>query len=165
MKINPVLYLELFYTLELPREILVYFSHGHSAKTQTSLRIKQSFWSLCPIVNANLDHKLLSELPSKYERFRHTGWSIKESWDVSGVDLFIYFFTFNLFYFILFNFFLLECLWSAKMLRIEGQLAFTKPHLLRQFIFHQEPVLDQTMTTLLQNTIGRKFLDFNCILF
>ena len=32
------------------------------------------------------------------------------------------------------------------MLRIEGQLAFTKPHLFGQFIFHQEPVLDQTMT-------------------
>ena len=45
-------------------------------------------------------------------------------------------------------FFSLECLWSAKMLRIEGQLAFTKPHLFGQFIFHQEPVLDQTMTNL-----------------
>ena len=42
------------------------------------------------------------------------------------------------------------------MLRIEGQLAFTKPHL---------PVLDQTMTNLQQNTIGLKFLDFNRILF
>ena len=59
---------------------------------------------------------------------------------------FIYLF---LFYFI----FLLECLWSAKMLRIEGQLAFTKPHLFGQFIFHQEPVLDQTTTSLQQNTI------------
>ena len=47
------------------------------------------------------------------------------------------------------------------MLGIEGQLAFTKPHLLGQFIFHQEPVLDQTMTNLQQNTIGLKFLDFN----
>ena len=35
------------------------------------------------------------------------------------INLFIYFY----FYFI---YFLLECLWSAKMLRIEGQLAFTK---------------------------------------
>ena len=42
-------------------------------------------------------------------------------------------------------FFLLGCLWSAKMLRIEGQLAFTKPHLFGQFIFHQDPALDQTM--------------------
>ena len=70
-----------------------------------------------------------------------------------------------LIYFILFNSFLLECLCSAKMLRIEGQLAFTKPHLFGQFIFHQEPVLDQIMTTLQQNTIGLKFLDFNRILF
>ena len=62
-------------------------------------------------------------------------------------------------------FFLLECLWSAKMLRIDGQLAFTKPHLFGQFIFLQEPVLDQTMTNLQQNTIGLKFLDFNRILF
>ena len=51
------------------------------------------------------------------------------------------------------------------MLRIEGQLAFTKPQLFGQFIFHQEPVLDQTMTTLQQNTIGLKILDFNRILF
>ena len=51
------------------------------------------------------------------------------------------------------------------MLRIEGQLAFTKLHLFGQFIFHQEPVLDQTMTNLQQNTIGLKFLDFNRILF
>ena len=108
-----------------------------------------------------------SELPSKYERFRHTGWSIKESWDESGVYLFI-FLLFNiliLIYFILFNSFLLESLWSAKMLRIEGQLAFTKPHLFGLFIFHQEPMLDQTMTNLQQNTIGLKFLDFNRILF
>ena len=72
---------------------------------------------------------------SKYERFKHTGWSIKESWDVSGVNLFIYFF---IVFFYLF-FFLLECLWSAKILRIEGQLVFTKPHLFGQLIFHQEP--------------------------
>ena len=51
------------------------------------------------------------------------------------------------------------------MLRIEGQLAFTKPHLFGQFIFHQEPVLDQTMTNLQKNTIRQKFLDFNRILF
>ena len=70
------------------------------------------------------------------------------------------------FYFILFNsFFLLECLWSAKILSIESQLGSTKPHLLGQFIFHQEPVLDQTMTNLQQNTIGLKFLDFNRICF
>ena len=68
-------------------------------------------------------------------------------------------------FFYLLLFFLLECLWGAKMLRIEGQLAFTKPHLFGQFIFHQEPVLDQTMTNLQQNTIGLKFLDFNRILF
>ena len=79
---------------------------------------------------------------------------------MSGVYLFIYSF-FILFYFNLFNsFFLLECLWSAEMLRIEGQLVFTKPHLFGQFIFHQEPVLDQTMTNLQQNTIGLKFLWF-----
>ena len=51
------------------------------------------------------------------------------------------------------------------MLRIERQLAFTKPHLFGQFIFHQEPKLDQTITNLQQNTIGLKFLDFNRILF
>ena len=60
---------------------------------------------------------------------------------------------------------LLEFLWRAKMLRIEGQLAFTKPHLFGQFIFHQERMLDQTLTNLQQNTIGLKFLDFNHILF
>ena len=68
-------------------------------------------------------------------------------------------------YLFILSFFLLECLWSAKMLRIDGQLAFTKPHLFGQFIFHQEPVLDRTMTNLQQNTIGLKFLDFNRILF
>ena len=101
----------------------------------------------------------VQRLGCEYERFRHTGWSTKESWDVlaSGVHLFIYFFIHYYF------FILLECLWSAKMLRIEGQLAFTKPHLFGQFIFHQEPVLDQTMTNLQQNTIGLKFLDFNRI--
>ena len=51
------------------------------------------------------------------------------------------------------------------MLRIEGQLAFTKPHLFGHFIFHHEHVLDQTMTYLHQNTISLKFLDFNRILF
>ena len=34
------------------------------------------------------------------------------------------------------------------MQRIKGQLAFFKSHLFGQFIFHQEPVLDQTMTNL-----------------
>ena len=34
-----------------------------------------------------------------------------------------------------------------------------------QFIFHQEPVLDQTMTNLQQNKIGLKFPDFNPIIF
>ena len=72
---------------------------------------------------------------------------------------FIYF---CLFFFL---FFLLECLWSAKMLRIEGQLAFTKPHLFGQFIFHEEPVLDKTMTNLQQNTISLIIIDFNRILF
>ena len=62
-------------------------------------------------------------------------------------------------------FFLLEFLWSGKLLRIDGQLAFTKPHLIGQFTFHQEPALDQTMTNLQQNTISLKFLDFNRILF
>ena len=47
---------------------------------------------------------------------------------------FIYLFIFLLLLLLL----LLECLWSAKMLRIEGQLAFTKPHLFGQFIFHRE---------------------------
>ena len=51
------------------------------------------------------------------------------------------------------------------MLRIEGQLAFTKQLLFGQFIFHKEPVLDQTMTNLRQNTIGLEFLDFNRILY
>ena len=51
------------------------------------------------------------------------------------------------------------------MLRIEGQLAFTKTHLFGQFIYHQEALLDQTMTNLPQNTIGLKFLDFNHILY
>ena len=101
----------------------------------------------------------VQRLGCEYERFRHTGWSTKEA----GMYLhpaFIY-----LFYLLLFFFILLECLWSSKILRIEGQLAFTKPHLFGQFIFHQEPVLDQTMTNLQQNTIGLKFLDFNHILF
>ena len=40
------------------------------------------------------------------------------------------------------------------MLRNEGQLAFTKPYLFGQFIFHQEHVVDQIMTNLQQNTIG-----------
>ena len=44
-------------------------------------------------------------------------------------------------------------------------LRIAKPHLFGQFIFHQEPVLDQTMTNLQQNTISLKFLDFNRILF
>ena len=44
---------------------------------------------------------LRSELLSKHERFRHTGWSIKESLNISGVYLFIYLF-FILFYLILF---------------------------------------------------------------
>ena len=51
------------------------------------------------------------------------------------------------------------------MLGIDGQLAFTKPHLFGQFIFHQEPVLGQTMTNLQQDTIGLKYLDFNRISF
>ena len=55
------------------------------------------------------------------------------------LSIFFYFYFFILFSFNFF--FLLECLWSAKMLMIKGQLAFTKPHLLGQFIFHQEPVL------------------------
>ena len=115
------------------------------------------------MVNANLctGDCFRSELPSKYEMFRHTGWSIKESRLL--IYLFIFHFYFLFFYFILFNSFLLECLWSANMLRIKGQLAFTKPHLLGQFIFHQEPVLDQTMTNLQQNIIGLKFFDFNRI--
>ena len=42
------------------------------------------------------------------------------------------------------------------MLRIEGQLAFTKPHLFGQFILHQEPVvLDQTMTNLCTTEYNR----------
>ena len=55
------------------------------------------------IVNANLctGNCFPSEFPSKYEMFRHTGWSIKESWDVSGVYLLISLF---IFYFILFFF-------------------------------------------------------------
>ena len=109
--------------------------------------------SLCPPVNVGLcaGNCFRSELPStrlgcEYERFRHTGWSTKESWDVSGDYLFIYLFIYL---------FLLECLWSAKMTRIEGQLAFTKPHLFGQFIFHQEPVLDQTMTNLCTTEYNR----------
>ena len=52
------------------------------------------------------------------------------------------------------------------MMRIEGQLAFTKPHLFGQiFIFYQEPVMDQTKTNLQQNTISLNLLDFNRILF
>ena len=104
----------------------------------------------------------VQRLGCEYERFRHTGWSTKESWDVSGVYLFIYFF---IFFILVYYLLLLECLWSAKMFRIEGQLAFTKPRLFGQFIFQQEPVLDQTMTNLQQNKIGLKFLDFNRILF
>ena len=102
-----------------------------------------------------------TRLACEYERFRHTGWSTKESWDVSGVNLFIYLL---LSYFI-FYFVLIECLWGAKMLRSEGQLAFTKPYLFGQFIFHQELVLDQTMTNSQLNTLGLEFLEFNRILF
>ena len=58
-------------------------------------------------------------------------------------------------YLFIYLFFLLECLWSAKMLMIEGQLAFTKPHLFGQFIFHQEPVLGQTMTNLCTTEYNR----------
>ena len=93
----------------------------------------------------------VQRLGCEYERFRHTDWSTKESWDVHASSIHLFIYLFNLFIII---FFLLECLWSAKMLRIEGQLAFTKPHLFGQFIFHQEPVLDQTMTNLQQHTIG-----------
>ena len=78
------------------------------------------------------------------------------------IYLFIYLFIF-LFYYILF--FVRVSLY-AKMLRIEGQLAFTKPHLFGQFIFHQEPVLDQTMTNLCTTEYNRpKMPDFNRILF
>ena len=52
----------------------------------------------------------------------------------------------------------LEC---KDFFRIAGQLEFTKPHFSGQFIFHQDPVLYQTMTNLQHNTIGLKFLDFN----
>ena len=41
------------------------------------------------------------------------------------------------------------------MLMIKGQLAFTKPHLFGQFIFHQEPMLDQTMTNLCTTEYNR----------
>ena len=41
------------------------------------------------------------------------------------------------------------------MLRIEGRLSFTKPHLFGQFIFHQEPVLDQTLTNLCTTIYNR----------
>ena len=51
------------------------------------------------------------------------------------------------------------------MLRSEGQLGFTEPYLFGQFIFHQEHVLDQTITNLQHNTIGLEFLDLNRILF
>ena len=83
-----------------------------------------------------------SELPYNYTKGSDT---LVSRLRIAGMyPAFIYlsiFFIFtSLFYFILF-FFLLECLWSAKMLMIKGQLAFTKPHLLGQFIFHQEPVL------------------------
>ena len=46
------------------------------------------------------------------------------------------------------------------MLRIEGQLAFTKPHLFGLFIFHQEPVLDQTMTNLCTTEYNRPKIAF-----
>ena len=73
----------------------------------------------------------------------------------AGMYMFIYLFLFIIIFFVKVS---LEC-------RIEGLLAFTKPHLFGQFIFHQEPVLDQTMTNLQKNTFGLKFLDFNRILF
>ena len=81
------------------------------------------------------------------------------------IHLSIYFLFYFIFFIYLFIFLLLECLWSAKMLRVENQLVFTKPHLFGKFSFHQEPVLDQTMTNLPWTTIGLKFLDFNRILF
>ena len=69
--------------------------------------------SMCNCFRSEL---LSTRLGCEYERFRNTSLSTKESWDVSGV-YFIF-----IFFFILFLFFLLECLWSAKMLGIEGQL-------------------------------------------
>ena len=146
VKLNRVLYF--FFSWELPRAILVDFMHGHSAKAQTSLRIWQSRWSLCPIVNAALctGNCFRSEWPStrlgcEYERFRNTGWSTKESWDVSGVYLSIYLvFILYLFYFIFFVMVSLEC----KAVEDSGSIR----HLFGQFIFHQEPMLDQTMTNL-----------------
>ena len=132
VKLNRVLY------RELPREILVYFTHGHSAKAQTSLRISLEPLPTgkCGLCTGNC---FRSELPStrlgcEYERFRHTGWSTKESWDVSGVYLFIYLFIYLFYFIFLFFYFLLECLWSAKMLRIEGQATS-----FGQFIFHRNP--------------------------
>ena len=97
-----------------------------------------------------------SRLECEYERFRHTGWSTKESWHVSGVYFFF------LFFFFLFIFFFVRVSLECKdFFRIAGQLEFTKPHFSGQFIFHQDPVLYQTMTNLQHNTIGLKFLDFN----
>ena len=59
---------------------------------------------------------------------------------------FIYLYIYLFIY--LFNLFFVRVSLSCKDVEIEGQLAFTKPHLFGQFIFHQEPVLDQTMTNL-----------------
>ena len=67
------------------------------------------------------------------------------------IYLSIYFFIFYFILFYLIIFFFVRVSLECKMFRIEGQLAFTKPHLFGQFIFHQETVLDQTMTNLQQN--------------
>ena len=63
-----------------------------------------------------------------YERFRHTGWSIKENWDVSGVYLFIYL-LFNflvLIYFILFYSFFVRMSLECKDVKDWGSISVTQ---------------------------------------
>ena len=74
---------------------------------------------------------------------------------------FIYLFIY-LFFFYLIPFFVrvsLECKY------VEGHISVYQAASFGHFIFHQERVLDQTITNLQQNTIGLKFLDFNRNLF
>ena len=77
------------------------------------------------------------------------------------IDLSIYFLFFILFYLIFFARVSLECRYVVD----GGSINVYQAVSFWTVFFHQEPVLDQVMTNLQQNTIGLKFLDFNSILF
>ena len=98
-------------------------------------------------------------------RFGHTGWSNKESLDVSCIYLFIYLFFYFLLYLDLFYSFFVRVSLECKDVEDGGSISVYQAASCWTVYFHQEPVLDQTMTNLQQNTIGLKLLDFNRILF